>query len=244
MIQLQEFSKEYGKKIAVSNASFVCENNSVTGLLGPNGAGKTTILKAICGVHLPTSGNIFVNGCSVEEDTINVQKQIGYVSEQPMFPNQYAVSEYLFEIGNIRFPKEKKAQIKTAVESVINACSLEEVISSKIGVLSKGYKQRLSFAQALIHNPNTLILDEPVSGLDPVQIVEMRKLIKELSKTKTILLSTHLMQEATQLCSSVVIIYNGNVIAADSEKAICKTTKTSNLEEAFVVLASQEKGRI
>lgn len=239
MIELVDFTKCYKNIKAVDNVSFKAENCSVTGLLGPNGAGKSTIIKAICGVHFPTTGQVLVNGIDVEKNTVEAQKLIGYVSEQAEFPTFYTVNELLNECGKMRL--ESKNQRNQQIEKVVNQLDLQEVFTSKVSTLSKGFKQRLSFALALIHDPKVLILDEPVSGLDPMQIVEIRQLITKLSKQKTILLSTHLMQEAKELCSNVVILHKGSLIAKGSVSEICEQTKTDDLEKAFLVLAQSNK---
>lgn len=242
MIELIDFTKKYKNFTACNNISFVCEDCQITGLLGPNGAGKSTILKAICGVHFPTFGKVFVDELSVEEKTVEVQKLIGYVSENAVYPGYYSVLELLTEICELRFRTKDNYSRKEnleKIEKVVSQMELEEVLYKKISTLSKGYKQRLSFATALIHNPKVLILDEPVSGLDPMQIVEMRSLIKKLGKEKTILLSTHLMQEAKELCDKVLILHKGKLIAKGTVDEVCKKTNTTDLEKAFLVLAKE-----
>ena len=239
MIELVDFSKNYKKITACKNINFTCNDCQITGLLGPNGAGKSTILKAICGIHYPTSGKVLVNGISVEEKAVEAQKIIGYVSETTEFPNYLKVYELLNYVADIRLGKNK-SYIKHQIEKVVDLMSLRDVFTQNLNSLSKGYRQRVSFALALIHNPDVLILDEPVSGLDPMQIVEMRTLIKKLSKEKTILLSTHLMQEAKELCDNIIILHKGKLIANGSVEEICSTTNTSDLESAFLLLAKDK----
>lgn len=244
MIELVDFCKNYKKITACKNISFTCEDCQITGLLGPNGAGKSTILKAICGVHFPTSGKVFVETLPVEEKTVEAQKLIGYVSENADFPSFYTVLELLKEVGELRHKANfisDKNLLENQIQNVISLVDLKEVLNKKLSELSKGYKQRVSFALALIHNPKVLILDEPVSGLDPMQIVEIRTLIKKLSKEKTILLSTHLMQEAKELCDKIVILHKGTLIAKGTVEEICKKANTKDLEQAFLVLAKEKE---
>lgn len=243
MIELKSFTKQYGKKTAVSDISFICPDCMITGLIGANGAGKTTILKAICGIHYPTEGSVAVDGVSVEDNPVNAQLNIGYVSENAVFPENYYVLEYLKECAYLReiagsailCDKESK---KNQISKMIKLFSLESVLDKKISALSKGYRQRLSFAQAFFHEPSILILDEPVSGLDPLQISEMRSIISEAGKTKTVLLSTHFMQEAETLCDKIVFLHEGNKIAEGSSEEICRKAGTDNLEDAFIKLTA------
>lgn len=239
MIELVDFQKKYDKFSACENVNFLCKDCKITGLLGPNGAGKSTIIKAICGVHYPSSGKILVDGISVEENTVEAQKLIGYVSENAEYPNYYNVYELIKEVAELRL-QNQKSLVNQQIEKVISIMDLKDVFLKNVGTLSKGYKQRLSFALALVHEPKVLILDEPVSGLDPMQIVEMRALIKKLGKDKTILLSTHLMQEAKELCDEIVILHKGKVIITGTVDEICQKTNTDDLEKAFLVLASEK----
>lgn len=238
MIELSSVSKTYkgSHHPAVQNVTLNIQNNRVTGLLGPNGAGKTTLIKAILGIHYPDTGTITVQGHS-SEDIRYIREATGFVSENAVFPENYLVSELLLEQATIR--KEAgtlKEDVNVAIRRGVRQFSLENVLDKKIRTLSKGYRQRLSFALAILHDPDILILDEPVSGLDPLQIVEMRKYINMLSKEKTILLSTHLMQEAESLCSDIIIMHEGKVITTGTADSICRSTGTKSLEEAFVAL--------
>lgn len=249
MIQLEHFCKTYKSffftKEAVKDVSFKAEKNSITGLIGPNGAGKTTIIKAICGLHLPTSGNVFVydkdgNSFSTEEQETQVKKLIGYVSEKPVLYKNFTVYEYLNLMAELWQIKDKEKAIK----SVAKECFLQDVMTQKISSLSKGYCQRLSFASALIHNPQVLVLDEPSSGLDPAQIIEMRSLILKMAKTKTVLLSTHIMSEAEILCDQAVIINEGKLVASGKVQDIIKNTKAKNLEDAYIRLTLKGKSNV
>ena len=240
MIKLNSFTKKYGKdKIASDNISFTVEPNSITGLLGPNGAGKTTIIKAICSIHYPTSGDVFVYSKTGQQfnTSIDIEKSrrlIGYVSEIPHLYTNLSVIEYLqimMNIWNLTHEEKNKN-----LEKVIKDFKIKDVLHQKINTLSKGFCQRVNFASALIHDPEILILDEPSSGLDPNQIIENRNLIKNYSKNKTIVLSTHIMQEAENLCDNVVIISEGKVLAKGSVEDIKKQTKAKNLEQAYINL--------
>lgn len=240
MIKLDSFTKQYNsEKNAVENISFEVAQNSITGLLGPNGAGKTTIIKAICSIHYPTSGNVFVydkkkNEYNTADDVENAKKLIGFVSEIPNLYKNLTVIEYLkmtMEVWGL----SEDAQ-KVQLNKVIDQFKIKDVLVQKISTLSKGYCQRVNFAAALIHDPEILILDEPSSGLDPNQIIENRNLIKEFSKSKTILLSTHIMQEAENLCDNVVIISQGKLLAKGTVEEVKKIAKAKDLEAAYVNL--------
>ena len=233
MIELKNFSKEYDSFKAVSNLSYTFEKGTITGILGPNGAGKTTILKALTGRHFASEGKvIFSETIDAAQAPEKIRNLTGFVEETASLPGEYTVKEY------ITFVAELHGCNQAAVENVIKKCSLEEYKHKKINSLSKGYKERVNFAQALVYNPEILILDEPASGLDPQQIVNMRALVKDLSKDHTIILSTHLMQEVDALCEKVLIINHGKLLAQGTKDEIVKNTVTKNLEEAFFKLTS------
>ena len=240
MIEVDSFTKIYGMKKsggkAVDGVSFVARPGVITGLLGPNGAGKTTILKAICALHYPTEGAVRVMGRDVESFPVEVRSLVGYVSEQPALIGSLTTKEFLHYAGELRFAGRAGAVVADAVERVVEECQLQEVFHKPISHLSKGYRQRLSFAQALLHNPPVLVLDEPVSGLDPAQIRQMRDMIKRLGSKKTILLSTHLMQEVEALCQQVHVISRGRLVASGSAQEIATTTGTKSFEDAFLKL--------
>lgn len=240
MIEVDSFTKIYGMKKsggkAVDGVSFVARPGVITGLLGPNGAGKTTILKAICALHYPTEGAVRVMGRDVESFPVEVRSLVGYVSEQPALIGSLTTKEFLHYAGELRFAGRAGAVVADAVERVVEECQLQEVFHKPISHLSKGYRQRLSFAQALLHNPPVLVLDEPVSGLDPAQIRQMRDMIKRLGSKKTILLSTHLMQEVEALCQQVHIISRGRLVASGSAQEIAAATGTKSFEDAFLKL--------
>lgn len=237
--------------LAVDSVSLAAPPGLITGLLGPNGAGKTTILKAICGLHYPSSGSVRVMDLDVEEFPVKVRSLVGYVSEQPALIPSFTAGDFLNYACNLRFAgvvsgenqfQGKKSQlIKDQVDRVVEDCDLQDVFYRPVGQLSKGYRQRLSFAQALLHNPPVLVLDEPVSGLDPAQIHQMRSMIKKLSKKKTILLSTHLMQEVEALCQHIHIISGGRLVASGTAQDITASTGTRDFEAAFLQLTSKKR---
>jgi ABC-2 type transport system ATP-binding protein len=214
-IVVQGVTKLYGEQKALDNVSFEVKKGEIVGFLGPNGAGKSTMMKIITGFIPASSGRVNVNGLPVEADSLEVKKQIGYLPENnPLYPEMY-VREYLGFVASIYNTGISKLK---QINNIIDLTGLAPEQNKKIGSLSKGYRQRVGLAQALIHNPGVLILDEATSGLDPNQIVEIRNLIKETGKEKTVMLSTHIMQEVEAICDRVIIIDKG-VIVADEEKS-------------------------
>ncbi len=210
-ISVTNLSKNYGTQKAVNNISFTIGKGEIVGFLGPNGAGKSTTMKMLTGYLNADAGDIDICNIPVLENNIDTKKKIGYLPEaNPLYLDMY-VREYLQFIANIHQVKNTKENI----ESVIKTVGLIAEAHKKIGQLSKGYKQRVGLAAALVHNPEVLILDEPTSGLDPNQIVEIRNVIKSLAKEKTILFSSHIMQEVEALCDRVIIINKGNIVADD-----------------------------
>jgi len=214
-IVVQGVTKLYGSQKALNNVSFEVKTGEIVGFLGPNGAGKSTMMKIIAGFIPSSSGSVHVNGVAVDSDNNDVKKQIGYLPENnPLYPEMY-IREYLGFVASIyRSSLPQKKQI----DNIIELTGLSSEQNKKIGSLSKGFRQRVGLAQALIHNPAVLILDEATTGLDPNQIVEIRNLIKEAGKEKTVILSTHIMQEVEAICERVIIIDKG-IIVADEEKS-------------------------
>lgn len=214
-IIVQGVTKLYGEQKALDNVSFEIKTGEIVGFLGPNGAGKSTMMKIITGFIPASSGKVIVNDLEVGTENIEVRKQIGYLPENnPLYPEMY-IREYLGFVASIYktgVPKKKQ------IDDIIELTGLLPEQKKKIGALSKGYRQRVGLAQALIHNPAVLILDEATTGLDPNQIVEIRNLIKEAGKKKTVMLSTHIMQEVEAICDRVIIIDKG-IIVADEEKS-------------------------
>ena len=215
-IEIKNLTKVYGSQKALDNVSFSVGSGTIVGFLGPNGAGKSTLMKTITGLVAPTSGQVLVNGVDVAENPAAVHRMIGYLPENnPLYLDMY-VREYLAHVADIY----KLDNARQVVENVIERTGLSPESRKRIGELSKGYKQRVGLAQAIIHNPQVLILDEPTTGLDPNQIVEIRNLIVELGHEKTIVLSTHIMQEVQAICRQVAILDHGVLVANCSTEQI------------------------
>lgn len=211
MIKVKNLSKFYGSVQAVKSINFEVNDREIVGFLGANGAGKTTTLRVIAGYLAPTSGTAEVNGLDIQKSIHTVQKQIGYLPEfNPLYP-EMTVYDYLRFIGDIRDIKGKK--FHEALVRVIEQCGLKGVVHRHIGNCSKGFKQRIGLAGAMLHDPKVLVLDEPVTGLDPNQIVEMRELIKELGKEKPVLISSHILQEIQATVDRIIIIHQGEIVA-------------------------------
>ena len=211
MIQLHNLTKKYDTTIAIDNLSFSVEKGEIVGFMGPNGAGKTTTMKILTCYMPPTSGTATVAGYDILENSLEIRKNIGYLPESNPLYLEMGVIEWLEFIARIhKLPANtRSARIKTVVET----CGLGDVISKDLGELSKGYRQRVGFAQAILHDPQILIMDEPTTGLDPNQVMEIRKLIKDLGKEKTVILSTHILSEVQATCNRVLIINKGKIIA-------------------------------
>jgi ABC-2 type transport system ATP-binding protein len=221
-IIIQNVIKLYGEQKALNNVSFEVKTGEIVGFLGPNGAGKSTMMKIITGFIPATSGLVRVNGINVGTDDPEVRRKIGYLPENnPLYPEMY-IREYLGFVASVyKLGKSKKK----AIDDIISVTGLTPEQNKKIGSLSKGFRQRVGLAQALIHNPDVLILDEATTGLDPNQIVEIRNLIKEAGREKTIMLSTHIMQEVEAICDRVIIIDKGFIVANEEKKNIYSKLK-------------------
>lgn len=212
MIEVEGLTKYYGEKQALRGISFHAEQGEILGFLGPNGAGKTTTMRILTGYMPPSSGGARIAGYDVVEDSLEVRRRIGYLPETvPLYP-EMSVVEYLNFMGSLR----RVDELAERVDEVIEEVHLVERAGSLIGSLSKGLRQRVGLAQALLHEPEVLILDEPTLGLDPAQIIEVRKLIQELGEERTVLLSTHILSEAQQVCDRVLIIHRGSIVAEDT----------------------------
>ncbi len=232
MIYLNGVTKIYDKQIAVNNISFCVEKGEILGFLGPNGAGKSTTMKMITTYLTPTSGNIEVCGLDTQTAYMEVRKKIGYLPEHnPLYLDMY-VKEYLSFVAKINHIPRK--EIKNRIAEMIEICGLTKEQHKKIGTLSKGYRQRVGLAQALIHNPEVLILDEPTTGLDPNQIIEIRNLIKEVGKEKTVIFSTHILPEVEAICDKVVIIHEGKIVANDTLQGLKQNLSTQTYVELSV----------
>lgn len=236
MIEVVSFYKKYphSKKFAVEDINLTVKNGEITALLGSNGSGKTTLIKAICGFHYATQGYIKISDKT--ENSELCMQDVGYVPENPFLPPEMYVKDFLEYAGKTH--NLSKNQLNIAYERVVQDCSLENITDKKIKTLSKGQKQRVSFAQSLIYNPQNLVLDEPVSGLDPAQIIQMRDLIKKLSESKAILISTHIFQEVYSLCNDLYILNEGKIVQSGTEDQILQKTECKNLEQAYIKLTS------
>ena len=211
-IEILHLSKLYGQQNVLDDITLSLKPGQITGLLGPNGAGKSTLMKIITCFIPPSEGSVSVYGYDVMKDSLKVRQLIGYLPENnPLYPEMYVREFLLFMAGLCNLGKQSKSR----VEELIDMTGLTAECNKKIGTLSKGYKQRVGLAQALMNNPQALILDEPTSGLDPNQLAEIRKLIREIGLTRTVLLSTHIMQEVEALCQRTVIINKGKIVADD-----------------------------
>src|SRR5512135_957728 len=229
MIEVRNLTKRYGDLLAVRDISFSAATGQVLGFLGPNGAGKTTTMRIITGFMPATSGTVKVAGYDIFDDSYEVRKRIGYLPENPPLYFDMKVTTYLRFVGRIR--GIAKAELNDSVDRVLHTCGLTEVTDRVVGHLSKGYRQRVGLAQALIHNPSVLVLDEPTIGLDPRQIIEIRTLIRELAGERTVILSTHILPEVQQLCEKVVIINEGRIAV---EGALAELTQQMSLEQVFL----------
>ncbi len=255
MISVQNLEKRYGDLTAVSNLSFEVERGEIVGLLGHNGAGKTTVMKVMTGFLEPTKGTITVGGKDVRTDRIAVQRQIGYMPENaPLYP-EMLVQEYLLMMAELRgIPAEERV---AAVVDAVRATGLERRVTQPISELSKGYRQRVGLAQAIVHKPELLVLDEPTNGLDPVQILEIRALIRRLAASATVILSTHILSEIEAVCNRVVILINGELATNDTLESLQSSNDirlvldgtATGAEEALAavegidsVAAAEEKG--
>ncbi len=226
MIEIKNVTKKYGNTIAVDNISFNVKDGEVVGLLGPNGAGKSTTMNMITGFIEPTNGQIIINGNDISKKPRKAKKDIGYMPENVPLYYELTAKEFVTYMAELKMVKRNVR--KEEVEKVIKDVGLEEVQNKLIRNLSRGYKQRVSMAGALIGNPDVIILDEPTVGLDPKQITEIRNLIKELGRKHTVILSSHILSEVSQICERVIIINKGKVIAIDTPENLEKATKDKN----------------
>ena len=224
-LQIIHLNKKFGEQVALNDINLEIGNSEIIGLLGPNGAGKSTLMKSIVGILKNDERQILFNGNDVTENEITTKKNMGFLPENnPLYPEMY-VKEYLNFVADLHKIRKER------IDEVIELVGITPEKSKKISQLSKGYKQRVGLAQAILHSPDLLILDEPTNGLDPNQIIEIRNVIKEIGRQKTVILSTHIMQEVEALCSRVILIHQGNIIQ-DSQIEEFKG-KYGSLEEAF-----------
>jgi len=225
MIEAESLSKRYGPLTAVDNISFKAEKGDVLGFLGPNGAGKTTTMRIITGFMPPSEGRATVAGMDVFEKSREVKSRIGYLPERPPLYQDMVVRTYLDYVAELK--GLNRSQRGEAVERVVESCGIGEVADRLAGHLSKGYQQRLGIAQAMVNDPEVLILDEPTIGLDPKQIVEMRDMIRKLAGERTVILSSHILGEVSRICNKVVIINRGKIVANDTIEALKKSLQST-----------------
>jgi ABC-type multidrug transport system ATPase subunit len=237
MIEVANLSKRYGDLAAVRNVSFTASPGQILGFLGPNGAGKTTTMRIITGFLPASSGTVRVEGFDVFEQSTEVRRRIGYLPENPPLYNDMGVAPYLRFVARLK--GMRRGDIGPALDRVLDTCGLASVRDRLLGHLSKGFRQRVGLAQALIHDPPVLVLDEPTIGLDPRQIIEIRSLIKTLGGKRTVVLSTHILPEVAQVCDKVVIINEGRVVVEDQ---LVNLTRTRTLEQVFIDSISRDLG--
>jgi ABC-2 type transport system ATP-binding protein len=230
MIEVQQLTKRYGPTLAVSDVSFEVRKGEVLGFLGPNGAGKTTTMRVITGYLPPSSGRVTVAGRDVVEESLEARKHVGYLPENPPVYTDMRVNEYLAFVGRIKGVSRR--ELRSRVREASERCAITDVQSRQIGKLSRGYRQRVGLAQALIHNPDVLVLDEPTAGLDPKQIIETRELIRRLSGQHTVVLSTHILPEVSKTCDRVVVINAGKVVAVGTPEEL--TRRLQGFESVLV----------
>ncbi len=229
MIEAIHLNKRYGDFEAVSDVTFSAKKGEIVGLLGLNGAGKTTTLKMLATVLPPTSGSAIISGFDIRKDPDQVRKRLGFLGESPALYPELTVVEYLTFFAKLRGLADDSAHAR--VETTLMQCGLNDVRKKLCQHLSRGYRQRVGIAQAMVHDPEVLILDEPTSGLDPKQIVEMRKLVQEIGATKSVILSTHILNEVKEICSRVVIIAKGRVALESRLEAL---SGAQTLEQQFL----------
>jgi len=236
MIEVKNLTKAYGDFVAVRDVSFNAESGSILGFLGPNGAGKTTTMRIITGYMPATAGTVLIDGLDIFTESLEARRKIGYLPENPPLYLDMRVEAYLRFVAKLR--SVPRAKIQSALDHVLEVCGLKDMAHRICGQLSKGYRQRVGLAQALIHDPPVLVLDEPTIGLDPRQIHEIRGLIHELSGNRTVVLSTHILPEVSQICDKVVIIADGRVVLEEYLKQLPGGT---SLEDIFLAAITKER---
>ncbi len=229
MIELDKITKYYGNFPAITDISFRVEKGEILGFLGPNGAGKSTMMKIITGFLPPTSGRVAVAGYDLATDSVEARRHIGYLPENVPLYTDMTIDDYLGFMGKIR--GMSRDYIRKRISDVIGICHLEDYKSTLIGKLSKGFRQRLGIAQSILHEPDVLVLDEPTIGIDPVQVVETRQLIKDLAGEHTVIISTHILPEVSMICERVIIIHEGQIVAMDKpENLSARLSGTEHVE--------------
>ncbi|MDO4302033.1 MAG: ABC transporter ATP-binding protein [Clostridia bacterium] len=218
MIEVKNLTKRFGPHTAVDNISFVVNDGEIVGFLGPNGAGKTTTMNMMTGFISSTEGSVRINGFDILEEPVKAKKQLGYLPDIPPLYGDMTVEEYLWFVCDLK--RVKKSERDFMIKDIVNTTQLNDVFKRLIKNLSKGYRQRVGLAQALVGDPDVLILDEPTSGLDPKQIIEMRDLIKRLGKKHTVILSSHILGEVSEICDRILIINRGKIVASDTTEEL------------------------
>ncbi len=237
MIEVQHLTKRYGRVTAVDDLTFKVERGEILGFLGPNGAGKTTTMRILTGYMPATEGKAVVAGFDVFEQPMEAKRRTGYLPETPPLYPEMTVKEYLTFVSRLKLKGISSSERRSRVDSSMRKTRIDDMANRHCGKLSKGYRQRVGLAQAIIHNPEVLILDEPTAGLDPKQIIETRQLIRELAGTHTIILSTHILPEVSQTCERVVIINKGRVVAIDTPNNL--TARLRGSETLYVEIDAQ-----
>lgn len=237
MIEVKNLTKMYGNFVAVKDVSFQARKGQILGFLGPNGAGKTTTMRIISGYMPATTGTVLVDGLDIFSQSLEARRRIGYLPENPPLYNEMRVEAYLRFAGKLR--GLSRGGLDAALDHVLEVCGLREVSTRICGQLSKGYRQRVGLAGAIIHEPQVLILDEPTIGLDPRQIRDVRALIRNLGTDRTIVLSTHILPEVSQICDKVVIINEGHVVL---EQNLDQLVAGASLEDVFLTAIAHERG--
>ena len=226
MIEVRDLVKEFGSTRAVAGVTFTVRAGEIMGLLGPNGSGKTTIMRVLTGFFPPTSGSVAIGGVAIDDDPLGARQRIGYLPENVVLYPELTVARFLAFCAEVK--GVRKGELRVRVDEVIERCGLVEVAGKLIGKLSKGYRQRVGIAQAIVHRPQVLILDEPTVGLDPRQVIEIRELVRSLGGATTVLLSTHILPEISMTCNRVMIIDYGRIIAEDTPEGLSRRLRGSD----------------
>ena len=238
MIEVKNLTKKYGNILAVDNISFTIEKGKIYGLLGPNGAGKTTTMNIITGCLAATSGEVLINGHSIIDEPVEAKKYIGYLPEQPPLYADMTPAEYLYFVAEAK--SVRADDIPRAVEEVMEETGITDVADRLIKNLSKGYRQRVGIAQAMLGTPEVIILDEPTVGLDPQQIIEIRELIKSLGRDRTVILSSHILPEVSAICDDIIIISHGKIVANGPMREISSSLKSETIMDISVKATEDE----
>ncbi len=236
MIEVKGLTKAYGSFLAIKDVSFTAERGQILGFLGPNGAGKTTTMRIITGFMPATSGSVLVEGLDIFSESLEARRRIGYLPENPPVYPDMRVEDYLRFVAKLKGVGRNR--LDEAIENAVRGCGLEDVRNRICGQLSKGYRQRVGLAAAIVHDPPVLILDEPTIGLDPRQIIEIRRLIRGLAKERTVVLSTHILPEVSQVCDKVVIINDGCIVL---EEKLDQISRGESLEDVFLKAIAKEE---